>query len=82
MYLPGVPESIVGNAGVLTPAYVTQMNTALSGWLSAIQALGDVQNMVILHSFASVPPVPLPPTIVSQLVCDTRIATQRLRLRR
>jgi hypothetical protein len=80
MYLPGVPESLVSDAGVLTPVRVTEVTNALEAWRAALVASVAIEEMVILHATSLLSPTPAP-TPVTSLVCQPLIATQRRRLR-
>lgn len=80
-YLPGIPESVVDNAGGVASAFQGTMNTALAAFLADIAALPDLTGMVLIHN-EGVTAVPAAPTPVTQLVVDRMIATQRRRLRR
>lgn len=78
MFMPGVPESAVNEIGELTSTYRNAVQGLLDDWLENLQAGGalNTSNMVILHSSA-----PSTPTVVTSLTCDSRVATQRRRLR-
>jgi hypothetical protein len=81
MYFPGVPEAAVSNIGVLPDSGVrTNLRNAIVAWLLSIQGGVDADNMVVLHSegLSATPP----PTVVTSLILDDVIATQRRRLRR
>jgi hypothetical protein len=80
MYMPAPAETVVGATGIITAASVTAMQTQMNTWLASIAADNAFEGMVILHS-SGVSAVPTP-TPVSQLVVDSRIATQRRRLRK
>jgi len=73
MFLPGVPEGAVDGAGVVVPEMITDLQTACDAFLAAIDTLEG--EMVILHSASS------DPTSVISLQADSRVATQRRRLR-
>jgi hypothetical protein len=81
MYLPGVLEAAVTNIGVLPVSDVrTGLRAALAAWLPALIAGADATQMVILHSLGlSLVPAP---TIVTSLVLDDLVSTQRRRLRK
>jgi hypothetical protein len=77
MFFPGCPEGDVGADGIIVPAI-------LALWQTAFTALRDglvTDNLapVLLHGGSGV--VPLPMTITS-LTVDSKVATQRRRLRR
>lgn len=80
-YLPGVAEGQVDNVGVVASATVGSFNTALAAWRTAIVSSSDFVGMVVLHDDASLTPLPAP-TLVTSINMDTRVATQRRRLRR
>ena len=74
IYVPGIDEDAVNNDGTITLAGINQINAAADAWLLELDAQG-VQ-MMILHSD------PLePPDLVTQLICQPKMATQRTRLR-
>lgn len=81
LYCPPVnlPDTAVSNTGVILPAIVTLFNTRWDVALTALAAGGAA--MYLAHS-----PLPggalLDPNEVLQVTCDSRIATQRRRLRR
>jgi len=79
-YLPGVPESIVGSDGTVIESNRAALQTAAQAFLTGMPAAAGGLVMVILHS-TGVSGVPAP-TVVTQMVVDSRIATQRTRLRR
>lgn len=80
MFLPGVEEGKVDNAGLIDTAKRTAINTAVTN-LGIAYGAADF-NPVLLHNRAvgDVEP-PRAPTGLSALVCDERVATQRRRLR-
>lgn len=92
MYFPGVPETGVDDAGVISGAGVTAWTTALADFLGALTA-NDVP-MFLLHDPATIwtlvngqprrvptsDPIP-EPDLVTSLVVDPKVATQRRRLR-
>lgn len=73
-YQPGVREDTVDQAGVLSNTVIDAINIDLSDILADMDAAN--LPMFLLHSNA------LAPTEVTSMVCDTRAATQRRRLRR
>lgn len=79
-YLPGVAEANVSPTGVLDGVLLPEANTAAAAFLTGVQALTSVQDMVVLHRSEGLGTEPAP-TPVTSLVADTRIATQRRRLR-
>ncbi len=78
-YLPGVGEPEVGITGVLTTAEVTRIQNALNNWFVGINAVVGVADVLILHS-DGITATPAP-TVVTGFRIDTRVATQRRRLR-
>jgi hypothetical protein len=80
MYFPGVAEAEVNDIGVIDPAEVTQWNTALADWLAGINSLVRVTSMVILHDENGAHAAD-PPRVVTALVHDPVLSTQRRRLR-
>jgi hypothetical protein len=81
LYLPGVRELTVGNAGIIDSTWLASIQGFMNNWLTAIEASAGVIRMVILHS-APIGVLPLNPTPVTSLQVDRLIATQRQRLRR
>lgn len=78
MFLPGCNDNLVDELGNVTSAGQTSLQTACTAFLTAVQAVASVEEMVILHT----PTVETPlPTVVTSLAIDPRIATQRRRLR-
>jgi hypothetical protein len=94
MFLPGVSETNVNDAGVLDSTWVTNWNTALALVLTDLDSAGNP--MVVLHEPSTVwvldangqpkrqpLPGPLPsPDEVTSLSMSGRVATQRRRIRR
>jgi hypothetical protein len=76
MYLPPMVRTDIGPDGALMPATAADWRTQLEGFRVAITAAQGTGNMVILHNDPA-----MTPTIVTSLVVDPRIATQRRRLR-
>lgn len=77
MFIPGLQESSVSEAGILDGGTVTALQTAMDDLLTA---LGTVLLIpVLLHGVGS--PLTTPSTIVDFTV-DAKVATQRRRLRR
>jgi hypothetical protein len=77
-FIPPAEASVSAN-GAIDPASVSGFQTRFSSWLQQIQALTAVADMVILHS-VGISTAP-PPTVVTSLVVDPVISTQRKRLR-
>lgn len=70
LYLPGVAEAAVDESGNIDPS---GLQTNINDWFAGLSALG--MPMYLLHTGSS------DPTDVSNLVVDSKIATQRRRLR-
>jgi hypothetical protein len=80
MFIPGAIESEVDQAGLLTPAAVAAWNSAvlnLRPGNTIHTAFGFLDEPVILHDSGS-----QTPTAITDLSCQSRVATQRRRLRR
>lgn len=73
-YLPGCPAESVNSDGALADTIANAVTADLSAFLGAMN--GADLPMVLLHGNA------MAPTDVTSMVCDTRVATQRRRLRR
>lgn len=73
-YLPGVAEGAVADDGQVASGKQAAMAVALPNWLNGLIAADNP--MVLLHTDAALPPTP-----VTQLLLDSRVATQRRRLR-
>lgn len=74
MYIPGCTEAEVGNDGIVTPAFITTMQTDLTDFIADLTTAA--MPMVILHDTVGVVPVP-----VTTLSMNQKIATQRRRMR-
>lgn len=74
MYLPGVTEVDVGSDGLVDPILLGALQTDVTNFGAGL-TLGGFP-MVILHNSATTP------TPVTTLVVQSRVATQRRRLRR
>lgn len=77
MFVPGLQESSVDQAGLLDSGTVTAMQTAFDGLLTDLGT--SLLIPVLLHGVAS--PISTPSTIL-EFVVDGKVATQRRRLRR
>lgn len=77
MYWPGVPANLVSVAGILDSEYVSNENTDLANFLTELTEQ-DIP-MVLLHGEGS--PISTPTPVIS-LEIDSKVATQRRRLRR
>lgn len=74
-----VGETFVDEVGVMTPATVAPLQTAMNNVLAGFSD-PPLEHLVILHDDSS--PVPHTPTPVTSLLVSTLIATQRRRLGR
>lgn len=74
IFLPGVEETAVDPGGALTSGAISALQGAANQFLSDLGSLG--QEMVILHENPA-----LTPRVVTSLIVDGRVATQRGRLR-
>lgn len=82
LYLPGVPETEVNAVGTLTPAYVSAHQAAFDDWHTYLTAgVGArLYPPVILHRSEGIGTEP-PPTPIARFAVESRVATQRRRLR-
>jgi hypothetical protein len=80
-YLPGIDESSVTEVGVLAAATITLIQGRLNTWLTSVNDVVGITQMVILHQGLGDPPA-IGPTIITQLIIDPVVSTQRRRLRR
>lgn len=76
MYIPGTPEGSVSAAGFLTGAYLTTVTTGADPIRTGLRNTAEVEEVVLLHNVA-----PFTPTTITSLEGQTKIATQRRRLR-
>lgn len=82
-YIPGVPEGEVTPTGVLSTTYVDGMTASAQAFLDELATpVGAYPSLelVILHRSEGIGTEPAP-TPVTQLICESVIATQRRRLR-
>ena len=77
MYMPGIPEGQVNSDGVMVSAFREAITNELGTFRLGLETAGIP--MALLHGAGS--PVSTPIAITG-LVCDTKVATQRRRLRR
>jgi hypothetical protein len=73
MYLPGVTETEVDGAGLVSAAFQGDMNTAFAALITSWA--GNDLTPVILHNSLEAP------TAIDQLTLESVVATQRRRLR-
>lgn len=76
MYIPGLTQEDVDNAGMLASARLAAWGTAVNNFLLGIESGSFMDRAVVFHSSGD-----LTPAIVEDLVVDARVATQRRRLR-
>lgn len=76
MYIPGCIESGVGASGGVGGAAFTVLQAVGTNLISALEALAEVEDVVLLHDTA-----PFDPTDITAIEPSTKIATQRRRLR-
>lgn len=79
-YVPGIGEGAVDAIGVVSAPTVTAFQTAANATLAAINAAVGIGNMVILHTSGGTTP-PGDPSVVTSLQVQSKMATQRRRLR-
>lgn len=79
MYVPGFAlRSLVTPAGLIDPAYLADFNTNLATFLATVNAGTGFNptNLGVLHSEP-----PSAPAVITSLVAQSKVATQRRRLR-
>ena len=76
-YLPATPDAGVALGGGLTPTFIGQVNDRLGTFLTDLQ--GGDNPPVVLHGVGS--PISTP-TVITDLLVDAQIGTQRRRNRR
>jgi len=74
-YLAGIREDNVSDAGALTITLLENLQDAVNGFMSDLGA--DSVDLVVLHNDALTPT----PTLVTSLIVQELVATQRRRLR-
>lgn len=84
MYLPliNVTEASVSATGDVLALTVDDMQTTFTQWLADCATLQLPLYLLHSESESELPPPPLPPDAITSLVVQTKIATQRNRLRR
>lgn len=73
-YVPGINDGDADAAGFVTPASLAAFQVSMTGLFNGLATNGTP--MVLFHSEA-----PFTPTVVTSLVVDSKVATQRRRLR-
>ena len=76
-YFPGIPESVVTSAGVITAGNRTSMENAMEAMRANLTTFGA--SPVVLHGASS--PVATP-RLITAFSVDSKVATQRRRMRR
>lgn len=78
MFVPGhLSDDVVDDTGTIASGTVTAYQTALTNVRTTVEALAGVTALALLHTSAAETP-----TLITELVVDPVIATQRRRLRR
>lgn len=80
MYLPGPIEGEVTDAGALVAARQAALQTAVENWRLAVE--GVAGRFLAIEHEPGISPPPAVPTTITSLSVDSRVATQRGRLRR
>lgn len=75
MFTPFTSESVVNSLGIVDPTHQAVVNGANDDFLAGLLAAG--YPMVLLHAHGSTAP-----DLVTSLDCQSKVATQRRRLRR
>jgi len=81
MFWPGVRANVVDDAGNLTSTVVAGYTVNLETYRAGVNGVTGVTDMVLLHTPAPDGSLPIP-TLITAIVCDRKVATQRRRLRR
>lgn len=76
-YLPGLPEAGCAPGGGLAGTYRSDIQTTMDNWVADLEAIGLLP--ALLHSPSSPVSAPL---LVTSWTVDSKVATQRKRLRR
>lgn len=76
MYIPGVPEAQVLTNGAVAPTYAGLFSAELEEWRLGMASAGLIPSL--LHAPGSPITTPMP---ITEFVVDSRVATQRRRLR-
>lgn len=77
MYIPGIPENEVTGAGTLDGTFLDALQASVEFWMTELA--GDGMNPALLRG----PNSPaLPPEEITSFSVDSKVATQRRRLRR
>jgi hypothetical protein len=81
-FWPGVRADQVSDAGILTAATVLDYTNKLATYLTSVKAVAGVGDVVVLHDNVVGDANPFVPSPVLSIVMDSRVASQRRRLRR
>lgn len=76
MFVPGLAEGDVDNVGALSAGFLLTAQTQAELIRTNLSGLTEVDSVVLLHQSA-----PFDPTVITALVPDLRIGTQRRRMR-
>jgi len=76
MFIPGISEEAVDATGAIAGTPLSNWNSAFDDIQTTLVGLATVDNLVLLHDSA-----PHTPTVITDLVVQPKIATQRRRLR-
>lgn len=77
MYMPGMPETVISDSGLVDAGFLGSANTAFEDFRARLNTA--TIPMILLHGAGS--PISLP-SVVTSLLVDPKVATQRRRLRR
>lgn len=81
MFLPSLPEGVVGVGGLVDTAVVTTINSRFATWHSNL--IADGYTPVLLHRHdPALGQTPVAPTNIQNWIVQGTVATQRRRLRR
>lgn len=76
LYMPGLPDSLCNAIGTITAGTVTSLQGDFDSVQTQLLAISGVEDLVLFHDTA-----PFDPTPITEFVVQTKIATQRRRLR-
>jgi hypothetical protein len=77
MYIPKPTEGGIDEAGQLSSTQYSDFNGAVQNFQEDMEAIVGVDGLYVLHTLSTDSP-----TLITSLVADRTIATQRRRLRR
>lgn len=76
MFIPGVPINVINGSGSLTGTYPATAESVFNDIQTTLEGLADVETLVLFHDTA-----PFTPTPITDLIVQSKLATQRRRLR-